>query len=90
MNFVVLSLNLIFVNLSVMIRLYNLQRKSLMILAKLFVGRSCNPQPGRTTPYTTQQLYVGTISFAILLFLLPTTLIYYIVFVVVRKIQWHS
>jgi len=68
-------------------RLYNLQRKSLMILAKLFVGRSCNPQPGRTTPYTTQQLYVGTISFAILLFLLPTTLIYYIVFVVVRKIQ---
>ncbi|CAH1732011.1 phosphatidylinositol N-acetylglucosaminyltransferase subunit Q [Aphis gossypii] len=67
--------------------LYNLQRKSLMILAKLFVGRSCNPQPGRTTPYTTQQLYVGTISFAILLFLLPTTLIYYIVFVVMRTIM---
>ncbi|XP_022173665.1 phosphatidylinositol N-acetylglucosaminyltransferase subunit Q [Myzus persicae] len=67
--------------------LYNLQRKSLMILAKLFVGRSCNPQPGRTKPYTTQQLYVGTISFAILLFLLPTTLIYYIVFVVMRTIM---
>ncbi|XP_050531164.1 phosphatidylinositol N-acetylglucosaminyltransferase subunit Q isoform X2 [Daktulosphaira vitifoliae] len=64
--------------------LYNLQWKSLTILAKLFVGRSCNPQPGRTTPYTTQQLYVGTISFAILLFLLPTTLIYYVVFVVMR------
>ncbi|XP_050426747.1 phosphatidylinositol N-acetylglucosaminyltransferase subunit Q isoform X2 [Adelges cooleyi] len=64
--------------------LYKLQWKSLMILAKLFVGRSCTPQPGRSIPYTTQQLYVGTISFAILLFLLPTTLIYYIVFVVLR------
>lgn len=59
-----------------------------MILAKLFVGRSCNPQLGRTTPYTTQQLYVGTVSFAILLFLLPTTLTYYVVFAFVRKIPF--
>lgn len=36
--------------------------------------------------YSSRQLFVGTLAFTILLFLLPTTLVYYLVFVAFRLI----
>lgn len=59
--------------------------KGLKILSRLFIGKKRNPLPGteHSSPYTTEQLLFGTVSFTILLFLLPTTLIYYFVFTAV-------
>ncbi|KAL1130425.1 hypothetical protein AAG570_011673 [Ranatra chinensis] len=67
-------------------RLYELQASGLWSLSRLVLGRNRNPQPGRvdSCPYTKEQLFLGTMSFTVLLFLLPTTLVYYVVFVVIR------
>lgn len=67
-------------------RLYFFQMKGLKILSRLFIGRKRNPLPGsvHSSPYTTEQLLFGTVSFTVILFLLPTTLIYYVVFTGVR------
>lgn len=69
-------------------RLYNLQVTGLASLSRLFIGRKRNPLPGRidSCPYTTEQLFVGTIAFTVLLFLLPTTMVYYVVFTSIRLI----
>lgn len=63
--------------------------KGLKILSRLFIGKKRNPLPGteHSSPYTTEQLLFGTVSFTILLFLLPTTLIYYFVFTAVRIVD---
>uniref|UniRef100_T1HBA2 Uncharacterized protein n=1 Tax=Rhodnius prolixus TaxID=13249 RepID=T1HBA2_RHOPR len=67
-------------------RLYYWQVSGLYSLSRIFLGRNQNPQPGKvdSCPYTTEQLFVGTICFTVLLFLLPTTLVYYIVFTLMR------
>lgn len=67
-------------------RLYEIQAKGLYSLSRLFLGKKRNPEPGKVDsyPYTTEELLIGTISFAVLLFLLPTTLVYYVVFTVMR------
>lgn len=54
-------------------------------LSRVFLGRKRNPLPGRvdSCPYSTEQLLIGTIAFTVLLFLLPTTLVYYVVFTAV-------
>ncbi|XP_014288466.1 uncharacterized protein PIG-Q [Halyomorpha halys] len=67
-------------------RLYEIQGKGLYSLSRLFLGKKRNPEPGKVDsyPYTTEELLIGTISFAVLLFLLPTTLVYYVVFTVMR------
>lgn len=67
-------------------RLYYFQMKGLKILSRLFIGKKRSPLPGNvhSDPYTTEQLLFGTVSFTILLFLLPTTLIYYAVFTGIR------
>ncbi|RZF46736.1 hypothetical protein LSTR_LSTR002599 [Laodelphax striatellus] len=67
-------------------RLYNLQLNGLASLSRLFIGCKRNPLPGKvdSCPYTTEQLFVGTIAFTVLLFLLPTTLVYYVVFTALR------
>ncbi|XP_008476322.1 uncharacterized protein LOC103513283 [Diaphorina citri] len=39
-----------------------------------------------SVPYTTEQLFIGTIAFTVLLFLLPTTLVYYVVFTSIRLV----
>ncbi|XP_022196206.2 phosphatidylinositol N-acetylglucosaminyltransferase subunit Q isoform X2 [Nilaparvata lugens] len=67
-------------------RLYNLQLNGLVSLSRLFIGCKRNPLPGKvdSCPYTTEQLFVGTIAFTVLLFLLPTTLVYYVVFAALR------
>ncbi|XP_061377398.1 phosphatidylinositol N-acetylglucosaminyltransferase subunit Q isoform X2 [Danaus plexippus] len=63
-------------------RLFNIQISGLIALLRLFVGRKYNPLRGGidSCEYTNQQLFVGTVAFTILLLLLPTTLMYYIVF----------
>ncbi|XP_073974536.1 phosphatidylinositol glycan anchor biosynthesis class Q isoform X3 [Rhodnius prolixus] len=67
-------------------KLYYWQVSGLYSLSRIFLGRNQNPQPGKvdSCPYTTEQLFVGTICFTVLLFLLPTTLVYYIVFTLMR------
>nr|BAN21144.1 hypothetical protein [Riptortus pedestris] len=67
-------------------RLYEIQAKGLYSLSRLVLGRKRNPEPGKvdSCPYSTEELLIGTISFAVLLFLLPTTLVYYVVFTGMR------
>ncbi|XP_054278317.1 phosphatidylinositol N-acetylglucosaminyltransferase subunit Q isoform X2 [Macrosteles quadrilineatus] len=69
-------------------RLYRAQLTGLVSLSRVFLGRKRNPVPGRvdSCPYTTEQLLIGTISFTVLLFLLPTTLVYYVVFTAIRLV----
>ncbi|XP_066261740.1 phosphatidylinositol N-acetylglucosaminyltransferase subunit Q isoform X2 [Euwallacea similis] len=67
-------------------RLYSLQIKGLTTLSRLFIGRKYNPLRNRvdSCDYSSTQLFIGTLGFTILLFLLPTTLMYYTVFVAFR------
>ncbi|XP_067005884.2 phosphatidylinositol N-acetylglucosaminyltransferase subunit Q [Anabrus simplex] len=67
-------------------RLYNLQVSGLIALWRLFLGRKHNPLRGRVDSchYTADQLFIGTLAFTILLFLMPTTFIYYVVFAGLR------
>ena len=70
-----------------MCRLYQLEVRWLVRLWRLFRGRRWNPEKQRveTWPYTLEQLFLGTLCFTILLFLFPTVLLYYTVFVVVSS-----
>lgn len=70
-------------------RLYSLQVSGLVALWRLFLGRKHNPMRGRvdSCQYSPDQLFVGTLAFTILLFLFPTTFMYYIVFAVVCNKQ---
>ncbi|KAL0893068.1 hypothetical protein ABMA27_014713 [Loxostege sticticalis] len=63
-------------------RMFNIQISGLIALLRFFVGRKYNPlRKGiDSCEYTNQELFVGTVAFTILLLLLPTTLMYYIVF----------
>nr|CAD7261953.1 unnamed protein product [Timema shepardi] len=67
-------------------RLYSLQLSGLLALFRLFLGKKYNPLRGRvdSCQYSPDQLFVGTLAFTILLFLLPTTFMYYIVFTTLR------
>lgn len=69
-------------------RLYNIQICGLTALFRLFLGRKHNPLRGGidSCEYTNQQLFVGTLAFTILLFLLPTTAVYYVVFTLFRLV----
>lgn len=53
------------------------------------MGRKKNPLREKVDScrYSPKQLFVGTLAFTILLFLLPTTLVYYIVFTSVDNVQ---
>lgn len=68
-------------------RLFNLQIKGIIALWRLFIGRKYNPLRQRvdSCDYAQNQLFIGTLGFTVLLFLLPTTLLYYTVFATVRK-----
>ncbi|CAH1109304.1 unnamed protein product [Psylliodes chrysocephalus] len=65
-------------------RLFNLQLKCLKSLWRVSIGRKFNPLRSRvdSCQYSQNQLFIGTLSFTILLFLLPTTTMYYVVFTV--------
>lgn len=67
-------------------RLYHLHVSGLVSLWRLVRGRKWNPLRRRvdSCAYSTDQLYLGTLVFMILLFLMPTTMLYYVVFCALR------
>ncbi|XP_044758562.1 phosphatidylinositol N-acetylglucosaminyltransferase subunit Q [Coccinella septempunctata] len=69
-------------------KLFQLQVKSIISLWRLFIGRKYNPLRERVDSchYTQHQLFIGTLGFTILLFLLPTTTLYYVVFTTLRLV----
>ncbi|XP_054165311.1 uncharacterized protein LOC128962920 [Oppia nitens] len=69
-------------------RLYGLQVVGLSALWRLFRGKKWNQLRSRVDSYSygNDQLFIGTLSFTILLFLLPTVLMYYLVFLVLRVV----
>ncbi|KAJ3645555.1 hypothetical protein Zmor_023200 [Zophobas morio] len=69
-------------------RLIYFQLKGLLSLWRLFIGRKYNPLRTRVDSYqySQHQLFIGTLGFTVLLFLLPTTAMYYAVFVTFRLV----
>ncbi|XP_046741201.1 phosphatidylinositol N-acetylglucosaminyltransferase subunit Q isoform X2 [Diprion similis] len=69
-------------------RLFNMQLRGLMALFHLFLGKKKNPLRERvdSCQYQADQLFVGTLLFTILLFLMPTTWVYYSVFTTLRLV----
>ncbi|GBM87347.1 Phosphatidylinositol N-acetylglucosaminyltransferase subunit Q [Araneus ventricosus] len=67
-------------------RLYGYQFIALSSLWRLFRGKKWNPLRQRVDSYTynIHQLFLGTLIFTVLLFLLPTVVIYYVVFTCLR------
>ncbi|XP_015438990.1 PREDICTED: phosphatidylinositol N-acetylglucosaminyltransferase subunit Q [Dufourea novaeangliae] len=67
-------------------RLFNIQLKGITALVRLFLGKKKNPLRERvdSCQYQPDQLFVGTLLFTILLFLMPTTWVYYAVFTTLR------
>lgn len=67
-------------------RLFNIQLKGITALFRLFLGKKMNPLRERvdSCQYQPDQLFVGTLLFTILLFLMPTTWVYYAVFTTLR------
>ncbi|XP_062820246.1 phosphatidylinositol N-acetylglucosaminyltransferase subunit Q [Anolis carolinensis] len=67
-------------------RLYCLKIYGLSSLWRLFRGKKWNVLRQRvdSCSYDLDQLYIGTLLFTILLFLLPTTALYYLVFTLLR------
>ncbi|XP_063692676.1 phosphatidylinositol N-acetylglucosaminyltransferase subunit Q-like [Bolinopsis microptera] len=66
--------------------LYSAQLKALVSLGRLFAGVKYNPLRSRVDSVKTHgdQLILGTLLFSTLLFLFPTTLLYYCVFTLVN------
>ncbi|XP_077294048.1 phosphatidylinositol glycan anchor biosynthesis class Q [Arctopsyche grandis] len=69
-------------------RLYNVQISGIIALWRLFLGKKYNPLRGGvdTCHYNHHQLFIGTLGFTMMLFLLPTTIMYYVVFTTFRVI----
>ncbi|XP_051174046.1 uncharacterized protein LOC127289862 isoform X2 [Leptopilina boulardi] len=70
-------------------RLFNIQLRGLTSLFRLFLGKKKNPLRERvdSCEYQPDQLFLGTLLFTILLFLIPTTWVYYSVFTTLRLIM---
>jgi len=69
-------------------RIFVSQSSALMSLWRLFRGKKYNPLRNRvdsSSHENVEQLFVGTLAFTILLFLYPTTLVYYAVFAVLES-----
>ena len=69
-------------------RLYCFQLSGLISLWRLFRGKKWNSLKHRVDAYSYghDQLFIGTVCFTILIFLLPTILLYYSVFLFLRLI----
>jgi len=67
-------------------RLYNIQAHGLTSMWRLFRGKKWNPLRNRVDSYShsNDQLFMGSLCFTILLFLLPTVFVYYSVFLLLR------
>ncbi|XP_031553928.1 phosphatidylinositol N-acetylglucosaminyltransferase subunit Q-like [Actinia tenebrosa] len=71
-------------------RLYSLQVYTLLSLARLFTGKKWNILRSRvdSLPHDVDRLFVGTLLFTVLLFLLPTTALFYVVFTSLRLLVY--
>lgn len=71
-------------------RIISLQFSALNSLARLFMGTKWNILKKRvdSCDYGTNRLLMGTILFTILLFLLPTTGVYFVMFLLLRMLQF--
>ena len=71
-------------------RLLRLQLSAIISLGRLFTGRKWNSLRKRVDSchYDTSQLLVGTVMFTMLLFLLPTTMVFAMLFFSLRVVQW--
>nr|XP_054763516.1 phosphatidylinositol N-acetylglucosaminyltransferase subunit Q-like [Lytechinus pictus] len=67
-------------------RIYSLQISGLLSLARLFQGKKWNVLRQRvdSCSYDVDQLFMGTLLFTILFFMLPTTALFYVVFTLLR------
>uniref|UniRef100_A0A914WY14 Uncharacterized protein n=1 Tax=Plectus sambesii TaxID=2011161 RepID=A0A914WY14_9BILA len=67
-------------------KLFQVLRTSLVSLWRLFRGKKHNPLRNRvdSAQFDSQQLFLGTLLFTVLLFLLPTVLVYFAVFSALR------
>ncbi|XP_002160233.2 phosphatidylinositol N-acetylglucosaminyltransferase subunit Q [Hydra vulgaris] len=67
-------------------KLYSLQLYGLISLSRLFMGKKWNVLRCRldSVTYEADQFILGTILFTTLMFLLPTTVLYYVVFATLR------
>ncbi|EDW46119.1 GM13429 [Drosophila sechellia] len=72
--------------------LYNVERRGLSVLWQVVRGNRYNILKGRTEShnYMNRQLYLATIFFSAILFLLPTTLVYYIVFAALKALTFAT
>jgi phosphatidylinositol glycan class Q protein len=69
-------------------RLFLSQTSGLLSLWRLFLGKKYNPLRKRvdSSAHDVDQLFVGTVAFTILLFLYPTTLMYFAVFKILELV----
>lgn len=70
-------------------RIFLSQTSGLKSLWRLFRGKKYNPLRDRvdTLPHpSVEQLFVGTVGFTILLFLYPTTLVFFVIFGVLESV----
>lgn len=69
--------------------LYKLELKGLQSLWRIVLGRRKNVLKNRveSQEYTKRQLFLATLFFTVLLFLLPTVIIYYLVFATVSQLK---
>ncbi len=74
------------------LRIYRIEIESLKSLFRLFRGKKLNPLRSRIDSYSynVEQLFIGTLGFCIVLFLLPTVAMYYIVFLSVGLLSFHA
>ncbi|XP_052849903.1 uncharacterized protein LOC128260726 [Drosophila gunungcola] len=72
--------------------LYNVERKGLSVLWQVVRGNRFNMLKGRIEShnYMNRQLYLATIFFSAILFLFPTTLVYYIVFAALKALTFAT
>ncbi|XP_043659865.1 uncharacterized protein LOC122624408 [Drosophila teissieri] len=72
--------------------LYNVERRGLSVLWQVVRGNRYNILKGRTEShnYMNRQLYLATIFFSAILFLFPTTLVYYIVFAALKALTFAT
>ena len=76
-------------------RIHNLELNTVMSLGRLFFGKKYNPLRNRidSVHLTNSEMFLSSIGFTISLFLIPTTMVYYIVFLLVSlqfNLSWSQ
>ncbi|CAG7833631.1 unnamed protein product [Allacma fusca] len=67
-------------------RLFNVQSKTIISLGRLFFGKKWNPLRNRvdSVHLSISEMFLGSLGFTIAIFLFPTTILYYAVFLGLR------